>query len=72
MILTELYQKVPQGFQELEQDNSQITAKDLRKTRLTLFQLNKLRQMNDLRQYERKEKIKKIKAQYSPAPQPLA
>ena len=72
MILTELYQKVPQGFQELEQDNSQITAKDLRKTRLTLFQINKLRQMNDLRQYEQKEKIKKIKAQYAPAPQPLA
>jgi RecA/RadA recombinase len=69
MILNEIYEKVPQGFQDLEQDNTQLSAKDLRKTRLTLSQLNKLRQMNDVRQYEQKEKIKKIKAQYSPPPQ---
>jgi len=69
MILNEIYEKVPQGFQDLEQDNTQLSSKDLRKTRLTLSQLNKLRQMNDVRQYEQKEKIKKIKAQYSPPPQ---
>lgn len=69
MILNEIYEKVPQGYQDLEQDNTQLSAKDLRKTRLTLSQLNKLRLMNDVRQYEQKEKIKKIKAQYSPPPQ---
>ena len=69
MILNEIYKKVPQGFQDLEQDNTQLSSKDLRKTRLTLSQLNKLRLMNDVRQYEQKEKIKKIKAQYSPPPQ---
>ena len=69
MILNEIYEKVPQGFQDLEQDNTQLSSKDLRKTRLTLSQLNKLRLMNDVRQYEQKEKIKKITAQYSPPPQ---
>lgn len=71
MILNELYQKIPQGYQDLEQDNSQLSAKDMRKTRLTFFQINKLRQMNDVRQFEQKEKIKKMKAQYSPVPQSL-
>lgn len=71
MILNELYQKVPDQYQNLKQDNSQLTAKKLRQTRLTLEQINKLRQMNDVRQYEQKEKIKKIKAQYMPAAAPM-
>ena len=71
MILNELYQKSPEKYQNLKQDNSQLTAKKLRQTRLTLEQINKLRQMNDVRQYEQKEKIKKIKAQYMPAAAPI-
>jgi len=71
MILNELYQKSPEQYQNLKQDNSQLTAKKLRQTRLTLEQINKLRQMNDVRQYEQKEKIKKIKAQYMPAAAPI-
>lgn len=71
MILNELYQKVPDQYQNLKQDNSQLTAKKLRQTRLTLEQINKLRQMNDVRQYEQKEKIKKIKAQYMPVSAPI-
>ena len=71
MILNELYQKSPEQFQDLKQDNSQLTSKKLRQTRLTLEQINKLRQMNDVRQYEQKEKIKKIKAQYMPVASPM-
>jgi len=66
MILTELYEKVPSGYQDLEQDNTQLQAQDMRKTRLTLFQINKLRQLNDIRKYEQKKKIEKIKQQYAP------
>jgi len=68
MILNEIYEKSPEGYQDLEQDNSQPQLGDTRKTRLTLRQLNKLRQMNDVRSYEYKEKLKLVKKQYAPPP----
>jgi hypothetical protein len=68
MILKELYQRSPAQYQDLSQDNSQPTLRNLRKTRLTLMQLNKIRRMNDLRQYEFEEKIKKVKKMYAPPP----
>lgn len=66
MILNELYQKEPGAYQDLSQDNSQTEFNSLRKTRLTLRQLNKLRQMNDVRNFEYKEKLKDIRKQYAP------
>jgi len=69
MILNEIYKRSPEGYQDVGQDNSQPRLGDLRKTRLTLRQLNKLRQMQDVRSYEYKEKLKDIKKQYAP---PLA
>jgi hypothetical protein len=68
MILNEIYEKSPEAYQDISQDNSQPTLKDTRKTRLTLRQLNKLRQMNDIRSVEYKEKLKLVKKQYAPAP----
>jgi hypothetical protein len=68
MILNELYSREPAAYQDVGQDNSQPELGDLRKTRLTLRQLNKLRQMQDIRSYEYKEKLKQIKKQYAPAP----
>jgi len=71
MILNELYDRSPGAYQDLSQDNSQTTLNSLRKTRLTLRQINKLRQMNDVRNYEYKEKLKDIRKQYAqPAPAP--
>jgi prephenate dehydrogenase len=67
MILNEIYKKSPEAYQDVSQDNSQPNLGDLRKTRLTLRQLNKLRQMNDVRSYEYKEKLKQVKKQYAPA-----
>ena len=64
MILNELYDRSPEAYQDLAQDNSQTQLKDLRKTRLTLRQISKLRQMNDVRNYEYKEKLKDIQQQY--------
>ena len=71
MILTELYQRNPDQYQDLSQDNSQPKLGDLRKTKLTLRQINKLRCMNDVRAYEFKEKLKKVKTMYSPPAQPV-
>ena len=72
MILNEFFKKEPEAYQDLEDDNSQPQLGDLRKTRLTLRQLNKLRQMNDVRAYEYKEKLKLIRQQYAPPPAPIA
>ena len=45
MLLTEFWHKEPEAYQDLPQDNSQPQLGDLRKSRLTLRQLNKLRMM---------------------------
>lgn len=72
MILLELYQRENSAYQDLAQDNSQPRLGDLRKTKLTLRQINKLRQLNDVRQYEFKEELKKVQKQYAPPAQPMA
>jgi hypothetical protein len=70
MILNELYQKQPEGYQDISQDNTQPTKGELRKTRLTLRQLRKLRMMNDVRTFEYKEKLAQVRKQYAPPPAP--
>jgi hypothetical protein len=72
MILNELYERSPEAYQDVSQDNSQPQLGDLRKTRLTLRQISKLRQMNDVRNYEYKEKLKDIRKQYAPPAAPPA
>jgi hypothetical protein len=69
MILNELYHKQPDSYQDVSQDNSQPNLGSFRKTRLTLRQLNKLRQMNDTRTYEYNEKLKLVRQQYAPPPE---
>lgn len=70
MILNEIYHKPPQAYQDVAQDNSQPRLGDLRKSKLTLLQLNKLRKMNDLRTFEYNEKLSLIRKQYAPPAQP--
>jgi hypothetical protein len=72
MILNEFFKKEPEAYQDLSQDNSQPELGDLRKTRLTLRQINKLRKMNDVRTYEYKEKLKLVRQQYAQPPAPIA
>ena len=72
MILLELYQREKAAYQDVSQDNSQPKIGDLRKTKLTLRQINKLRQLNDLRSFEFKERLKRVKQQYAPPAQPIA
>jgi hypothetical protein len=68
MLLQEFWKQEPEAYQDLSQDNSQVSLGDLRKSRLTLRQLNKLRKMNDVRAYEYKEKLKQVRTQYAPPP----
>jgi hypothetical protein len=70
MILQEFWNKEPEAYQDVSQDNSQPQLGDLRKTHLTLRQLNKLRKMNDVRAVEYKEKLKLVRQQYAPPAQP--
>jgi len=66
MLLEDLYNRSVPGYQDLGADNSQLDKTNVRKTRLTLMQINKMRQMNDVRNYEHKEKLKVIQQQYGP------
>ena len=71
MNLFEFFEPAPEGYQDVEDDNTQPRLGDLRKTKLTLKQINKLRQMNDVRAYEYQEKVKRVKQQYAPPAQPM-
>jgi len=72
MMLNEMFQEYRKGYQDLEKDKSQNKIEDLRKTRLTLMQINQLRKMNDQRTVEFKEDLKKVQAQYGQAAEPAA
>jgi hypothetical protein len=66
MILTEMLEDDESGYYDPEDDNTTLKLSDLRKTRLTLLQLNKMRKMDDVRAYEQAEKIKYVQLQYAP------
>lgn len=71
MLLNEMFAEYQQGYQDLSQDDSQQKFEDMRKTKLTLAQINQLRKMNDQRVIEFKEKLEKVKQQYGAAPAPM-
>ena len=47
-----------------QDDNTALKLSDLRKTKLTLAQLNRLRIMNDVHKLEHEEKLETVKNQY--------
>jgi hypothetical protein len=59
----------PRGYASEQEDQSTLKLSDMRKTRLTLSQLNKLRMMNDVRKIEFEQKLKKLSSQYKPPAQ---
>lgn len=69
MILNELLDNVGTAYEDPSHDNSRPTLKDLRKTKLTLKQINKLRMMSDVRRFEQQKRLKDIQRQYGQAPQ---
>lgn len=68
MLLTEMFQDKMGDYQNLDQDQSQYKMTDLRKTRLTLAQINQLRKMNDQRTSEYYSDLGKIRKQYAAPP----
>jgi len=68
MKLFEFFEAAPEGYQDVEDDNSTPQLGELRKTKLTLKQISKLRKMYDMRNFEKQEELKKVQAQYAPAP----
>lgn len=70
MLLREFYNRVPEGYQDVKNDNSQPQLGDTRKSKLTLGMLNQLNRLHDIRLAEYSEKIKDIKIQYAPPAQP--
>lgn len=64
MLLSEMWQSVPQEYQNIEDDNSQTRINQLRKTKLTLSQIRQLRQLNDIRTVEYTDKMEDLKKQY--------
>lgn len=68
MNLFEIIEPTPAGHYEEEDDNTVLKLSDLRKTKLTLKQLNRLRVMNDVRKLEHEQKLEKVRTQYAQPP----
>jgi hypothetical protein len=64
MNILEFFETAPQGYETEKDDNSVAKLSDLRKTKLTLKQLNRLRIMNDVRKLEHEQKLGTVRNQY--------
>lgn len=70
MNLLEMFEPI-KGHDTEKDDNTPLKLSDLRKTKLTLQQLNRLRIMNDVRKLEHEQKLKTIKKQYAAPAEPM-
>ena len=68
MNLLEIFEPMPAGYQTEKDDHTALKLSDLRKTKLTLKQLNRLRIMNDVRKLEHEKKIDNVQQQYKAPP----
>ena len=66
---TDVIQQLPDGYATEKDDQSTLLLSSLRKSRLTLGQLNQLRMMNDIRKLEHETKIKSVASMYKPPAQ---
>ena len=74
MLLHEmLHDDTPEAFRDESDDSTALKFGDVRKTKLTLAQINLIRKMNDQRKVEYAQKLKNVKLQYgASAPAPAA
>ena len=66
MYITELYEPAKPGYNSSADDQTPMKLSDMRKTRLTLADLNRLRMANDVRKVEHENKLEQITKQYKP------
>ena len=64
MYITELYEPAKSGYNSSADDQTPMKLSDMRKTRLTLADLNRLRMANDVRKVEHENKVEQITKQY--------
>lgn len=64
MNILEIFDTNPAGYSTEKEDNTVPTLSDLRKTKLTIKQINRLRIMNDVRKLEHEQKLENVKNQY--------
>lgn len=64
MNILEIFDSNPSGYSTEKEDNTVPKLSDLRKTKITLKQINRLRIMNDVRKLEHEQKLKNVKNQY--------
>jgi hypothetical protein len=69
VIESSVIEEPPKGYSSEKDDQSILSLSDMRKTRLTLGQLNKLRIMNDVKKIEFEQKLKTLSTMYKPAEQ---
>lgn len=69
MQLFEMFDPPIQGLQDVNTDNSKPVWRTSRKTKLTLAQIRKLRRMLDVRNYEKKLYLGKVRQQYGAKPE---
>ena len=71
MNILEIFEPTPAGYRSEKEDDTSLTLPDLRKTKITLKQLNRLRIMNDVRKLEHEQKVDAVQKQYK-APETTA
>ena len=64
MNILEIFEPTPASYATEKDDNSAVKLNDLRKTKLTIKQLNRLRIMNDVRKLEHEQKLDSVRNQY--------
>lgn len=69
MKLLEMFDPPIEGYQDANADNSKPVWRTSRKTKLTLKQIRKLRRMLDVRNYEKKQHLAKVRQQYGAKPE---
>ena len=69
MQLFEMFDPPIQGMQDVNTDNSKPVWRTSRKTKLTLAQIRKLRRILDVRNYEKKLYLNKVREQYGAKPE---
>ncbi len=65
MNILEIFEPTPPSYATEKDDNSAEKLSDLRKTKLTIKQLNRLRIMNDVRKLEHEQKLETVRTQYT-------
>ena len=67
MRIDEMFNPEQEGYRTEDEDNTTLKLSDLRKTKLTLAQLNRLRIMDDVRTLEQAQKREEVQTQYKAA-----